>query len=88
MQCDYKIPCNVCMQLIQFAADLLLPSAICYQLIYPLGRGIHKNANATCRHELLLSFHMDIAVVAGAAIIAAAVTVTLAVAVAVLYRYT
>lgn len=79
------------MQLIELAADLLLPSAICYQLIYPLGRGIHKNANATCRHELLLSFHMDIAVVAAAATIAAAaasaVTVTVAVAIAVLYRY-
>lgn len=77
------------MQLIELAADLLLPSAICCQLIYPLGRGIHKNANATCRHELLLSFHMDIAVVAAAATIAAAaaVTVTVAVAIAVLYRY-
>lgn len=76
------------MQLIELAADLLLPFAICYQLIYPLGRGIHKNANATCRHELLLSFHMDIAVVAAAATIAAAaVTVTVAVAIAVLYRY-
>lgn len=78
------------MQLIELAADLLLPPAICYQLIYPLGRGIHKNANATCRHELLLSFHMDIAVVAAAATIAApaaSVTVTVAVAIAVLYRY-
>lgn len=78
------------MQLIELAADVLLPSAICYQLIYPLGRGIHKNANATCRHELLLSFHMDIAVVAAAATIAAAaaaVTVTVAVAIVVLYRY-